>query len=412
MDIAQNAIIYSALFVGLYFQVFLLLSFLSSSGAKKPEKLKLKQRHFPSVSVIVPCYNEEGTVERTLRSLLALSYPEDKLKIIVVDDGSRDNTWQVIQQFKDEKRMMLLQKQNEGSKYHALNHGLRYADTDLVGCLDADSTVDVQALRASVAKLIEYPDMMCVMPAMTIESPKTIWQHMQKVEYEMLTFGKHVLYLLNAVWCAPGPFTLFRKSVFDTLGGYEEAHHTEDLEICLRMINHGMKIGFAENALVYTHGPATFRKLVKQRIRWIYGFVKNMQDYSFMLLRRKFGHIGLVILPISTVGIWAFLLLVPLFVFGVLAKALTLYERFSITGFHFDFSSFSWFYINTTPIMLAVLFSLCVILFTVFAGRTILKQRRLVTVDIASFALYSYASMVWTTVALLNALRSKKSTWR
>ena len=229
MDIAQNAIIYSALFIGLYFQVFLLLSFLSSSGVTKSEKIKLKQKHLPSVSIIVPCYNEEKTVVRTIQSLLWLSYPENKLRIIVVDDGSNDATWQVIQQFKGEARVCLLHKQNEGSKYCALNYGLRYADTDLVGCLDADSTVDVQALRASVTKLIEHPDMMCVMPAMTIESPRTIWQHMQKVEYEMLTFGKYVLSLLHAVWCAPGPFTLFRKSVFDTLGGYREAHHTQHL---------------------------------------------------------------------------------------------------------------------------------------------------------------------------------------
>lgn len=412
MELARNIVIYSVLFVGLYFQVFLLLSFLGSREGKKTNKINLKQKHFPTVSIIVPCYNEEKTVERTMQSLLALSYPEDKLKVIVVDDGSRDNTWQVLQRFKQEERIVLLQKQNEGSKYHALNFGLAHVDTDVVGCLDADSTVDVQALRMSIARFVEDPELMAVMPAMTIESPTTVWQHMQKVEYEMLTFGKYVLSLLNAVWCAPGPFTLFRTKVFDTLGGYEEAHHTEDLEICLRMINRGMKIGFTENSLVYTHGPATFGKLIKQRVRWIYGFVKNIQDYSFMLLRKRFGHVGLVILPISAVGIWAFLLLVPLLLFSIATKGYTLYEQFAITGFHFDLSSFSWFYVNTTPTMLAVLFTLCVILFTVFAGRTILKQRRLVTADIAVFALYSYASMVWTTKALWNALRSKKSTWR
>ena len=123
-------------FVLLYMSVFLVLTLVEegeSSG--KPKKL----REWPSVSVIIPAFNETATIGRVLKSVLNLDYPSEKLEIIVVDDGSTDNTSAVVKKLTD-KRIKLIQQQRKG-KAAALNLGLDYAGGNFVACLDADSYV-------------------------------------------------------------------------------------------------------------------------------------------------------------------------------------------------------------------------------------------------------------------------------
>src|SRR5690606_7426660 len=99
----------------LYFQIFLLISFFDK---KKPSQSEVKGPvEYLSTTIIVPCYNEEKTVEKTVESLLDLNYPPDKLTIMVVNDGSTDNTWEIVQKYVDEPRVKLYQKENEGSKF-------------------------------------------------------------------------------------------------------------------------------------------------------------------------------------------------------------------------------------------------------------------------------------------------------
>jgi cellulose synthase/poly-beta-1,6-N-acetylglucosamine synthase-like glycosyltransferase len=415
----KEILLYIILFIGLYFQVFLILSYFFWGKKEESQGLKLEAEavfpiYEPHVGIIVPCYNEALTVEKTMASLLALDYPREKLHIAIVDDGSKDATWDVVQQYKNNVSVELLQKVNEGSKFAALNYGLAHLRTntqaEVIGCLDADSSVDPDALRASMRAFVKSSDIMAVMPAMTIENPKSVWQYMQKVEYEMMTFGKQVFHNLESIFVAPGPFALFKRKVFDELGPYTEAYHTEDLEICLRMIMRGMKIVFANDAYVYTRGPRTLNALIKQRVRWIYGFVKNMQDYKSMMFTPKYGHISIFILPVSVVGIWSFLILVPILLAQIGILAYNLYEKYSIVSI--KGSELSLFYVNTKPYVMITILSLIVLVTTVMLGRSILKHKRYITVDLLTFILYSYVVMVWTIKALVNALRSKKSAWR
>lgn len=414
----KEILLYIILFTSLFLQVFLLVSYFSKTKEDESDDEDAKVRipgYEPNVGIVVPCYNEAKTVETTVNSLLALEYPREKLHIVIVDDGSKDETWAIVQQYANNPSVELLQKENEGSKFAALNFGLAHLRTkinaDVIGCLDADSTVDPGALRASVRMFARDNHVMAVMPAMTISHPKSVWQYMQKVEYEMMTFGKQVFHNLEAIFIAPGPFALFRKEVFDTLGPYKEAYHTEDLEICLRLVMSGMKIAFANDAYVYTHGPRTWNALIKQRVRWIYGFVKNMRDFKSMFFKKEYGHIGILILPLFTFGIWSFLVLVPIIIVQIGLKGYDVYEKISITGLQTP-HDVSLFYLNTQPYVIMAMFCLLVLVATIMFGRSILKHKKFVTVDLLTFILYSYASMYWTIKALINALQSKKSTWR
>jgi cellulose synthase/poly-beta-1,6-N-acetylglucosamine synthase-like glycosyltransferase len=109
--------LYVFLFISLYFQIFLLISYFEK---KKPDENKqLNDIAYLTATVIVPCFNEETTVERTIKSLLALEYPEDKLTIMIIDDGSTDNTWQVIQQFANDHESSFFKKK---TKVQSLRH--------------------------------------------------------------------------------------------------------------------------------------------------------------------------------------------------------------------------------------------------------------------------------------------------
>ena len=275
---------YIFLFITLYFQIFLLISFFEN----KEEKIEkpLEDSDYLSVTIMVPCYNEESTVERTIKSLQELDYPIDKLNIMIIDDGSIDNTWNVVQQFRDDSRIILMQKENEGSKFAALNFALAHIDTELVGVLDADSWVSKNAL-VEYMYFFRDKEVMATIPSMVIGEPNGILQKSQKAEYDLGLFARKAFSNINAIYITPGPFSVFRKYVFDTLGPYKEAHHTEDAEIALRMQKHHYKIAYSEKSVVYTIPPNKVKPLIKQRVRWVYGFIRNVIDYKGVFFKKE-----------------------------------------------------------------------------------------------------------------------------
>jgi cellulose synthase/poly-beta-1,6-N-acetylglucosamine synthase-like glycosyltransferase len=410
MEIAKTAFIYSALFIGIYFQIFLLLSFLDDKEGKKALKPILKKKSLPTVSVMVPCFNEETTVVGTVESLLALDYPTEKLFVLVIDDGSTDRTWDAVQVFAHNPQVRLLQKQNEGSKFAALNFGLTHVTTEIVGCLDADSHVDRGALMVSIREF-RNPDVACVVPTMLIDRPQTFFQRMQKVEYEVATYVRRVFSLVNALYIAPGPFTLFRKSVFDKLGPYKEAHHTEDLEIALRMQVNGMKIIHALDAVVYTKGPRTWGALLRQRVRWTYGFLKNAVEYRFMFFRPRFGNLGFFVLPCSIISIGIGVIALPLIVYGMVAPLVRQIEVFSVTH-TLPSLSFDPFFINTKAYAFLSIITLGVLIATLYISRRRLLHGKFLSFDIATIIVYPYFASLWMIKSVYNMARSKKSSWR
>src|SRR6185503_19075822 len=126
------------LFVSLFVEVFLLISYFEIREEVKEEMrvTNAPLARYPSVSIIVPAYNEEVTVAATVESLLKLDYPTDKLELLLVDDGSTDKTHEVLNQFASYSQVRVFTKQNEGSKFAALNYALSHVRTELVGCLD------------------------------------------------------------------------------------------------------------------------------------------------------------------------------------------------------------------------------------------------------------------------------------
>ncbi|MEN9561236.1 MAG: hypothetical protein RIQ56_509, partial [Candidatus Parcubacteria bacterium] len=143
----ESGAVYALLFISLYFEIFLLLSFLERQTVAKRTSFSEDQT-LPSVAIAVPCHNEEKTLAKTISSLLALSYPKDKLEIFIIDDGSTDGTFSVANSFSDQ-RIRVFRTENHG-KHAALNLALQQTEAELIGCLDADSEVKSDALMRAI----------------------------------------------------------------------------------------------------------------------------------------------------------------------------------------------------------------------------------------------------------------------
>jgi cellulose synthase/poly-beta-1,6-N-acetylglucosamine synthase-like glycosyltransferase len=413
MFVSMEHFLYVFLFITLYFQVFLLVSYFEGKETIKSKDDIHKETRYLTATIIVPCFNEERTVEKTVDSLLQLDYPKDKLTIMIVDDGSTDTTWSIVQKYSSNPQISLQQKVNEGSKFSALNFALGNISSELVGVLDADSWVDSQALKYYM-EFFADPTVMATIPSMVIGLPNTLLQKAQKAEYDIGLFARKAFSKINAIYITPGPFSVFRKYVFDTLGPYREAHHTEDAEIALRMQKNSYKIAYSDKSIVYTVGPRNLGPLVKQRVRWVYGFLRNMFDYKDMIFKKKYRSLGMVVLPLGIFRIFITVVLFPLSMWLLVLPLWRYFEKISVIGFSPSMSwTIDWYFVNVTQLQIFATIGIFISLMTIWMGRELVGDKRKITIDIVyMFFMYTFIAPIWLIKSSYNALFAKKGTWR
>ncbi len=413
MDSVTHIIVYLFLFVSLYFEVFLLVTYLEKRSEIDRENEFVKQpiTHYPSVTILVPCWNEENTLTKTMDSLLDLEYPKEKLKIIAIDDGSTDTTWNVMQRYTNNPHIEIIHKEN-GGKHTALNLGLSKTTSDLVGCLDADSYVDRHALK-NIVPYFTDKKIMAVTPSVKVWKPQTIIQMIQKVEYGWGILLRKMFSYLGAMYVTPGPFSIFRREVFENLGGYRHAHQTEDMEIAMRMQANHYTIVNSHNALVYTVAPRTLKKLYTQRVRWSSGFIKNIIDYRFVFFKKKYGNLGMFILPMATLSVGTGMYIIGTLIHEIILKVADEYIKIQTIGFHFDMPSFSLFSINTEFIAIASFLGFIGTLILILLSRKMAEGKIRIGMDMVYYlSLYAFIAPLWLTRAVWNALFSINATWR
>ena len=260
-------IIYLSIYIGLIATSFYVLSFIAD---KKKKREFLTDNELPFVSVIIPAYNEEKSIAETIKSVLASNYP--RFEVIVIDDGSKDNTLKIAKKF-IEKGVKVFSKKN-GGKGSALNFGLKKAKGEIIFTMDADTFADPKSMKKMV-RYFKNKDVMCVSPAMVIHNAKSILQRIQSIEYLLGLFLRKTFAALNAIYITPGAFSAYRKSFFDEYGGFDEGNITEDLEMALRIQFKGYIIENCPEAPVYTIAHKRFKPLLIQRRRWYFGIIKN-----------------------------------------------------------------------------------------------------------------------------------------
>ncbi len=415
MEPILNVIFYMFTFCAVYVQIFFLFTFLERRKEIVTRLDDRPDRVYPAVTIIVPCWNEESTIDGTVQSLLNLDYPKDKIEIYLVDDGSTDTTWQVMQKYNNTPGIQVFRKEN-GGKHTAMNLGIEKATTEYIGCLDADSYVTPSALKRMIP-YFDNPEVMAVSPSIIVDQPKRHIEWAQKIEYQLSVYIKKMLGLMNGIHVTPGPFSIYRIAVFKNLGLYRLAHKTEDMEIAYRMHSHGYRIEQCHDAVVNTKTPPTIYKLYKQRVRWIYGFINNTIDYRKLLFRRKYGAFALFTVPAGIVSVFAAAYLFVFMMYSwakILIHKIVQIQAVGVSSATIPVHpSFDWFYVSTHSLVF-----ISVILYG-FVFLSLLIGTKMATGKFRpSFAMvwyviiYSIIAPIWIITALYRTAIGREVAWR
>jgi peptidoglycan-N-acetylglucosamine deacetylase len=250
----------------------------------------------PAVTVIVPAYNEEKVIEHTVQSVLASDYP--RLRIIVVDDGSTDETSTVVRKtFAAEMaagRVLLFTKPNAG-KAGALNHGLQYTDDEIYVGIDADTAIAPDAISLLVAHFAD-PKVGAVAGNAKVGNRVNLWTRWQALEYiTSQNFERRALNVFGAVSVVPGAIGAWRLAAVREAGGYHTDTVAEDADLTMSLLENGWRVVNEDRALAFTEAPTTARGLMRQRFRWSFGILQAVWKHGAAIRRRS--RLGWIALP-------------------------------------------------------------------------------------------------------------------
>jgi cellulose synthase/poly-beta-1,6-N-acetylglucosamine synthase-like glycosyltransferase len=293
------------------------------------------------VSIVVPAYNEEGVISESVRSLLNSHYAA--FEVVVVNDGSTDRTLEVLTEEYDlithervprarletmpitgayrsltEERLVVINKQNGGSRADAVNAGLKYARYPLFLAVDADTLLDIDALPRLVREFQVRPETVAlggivrIANGSTVESghvteartPREMLVNLQIVEYlRAFLVGRTGWSRIGAVLIVSGAFGIFRREEVIEAGGYRADSFAEDAELVIRLHKlcrergEPYRIGFIADPVCWTEAPASLSVLRSQRERWQRGLIEVLWNFRGMIGRRRYGAVGMLALP-------------------------------------------------------------------------------------------------------------------
>ncbi len=262
----------------------------------------------PRVAVLIPAYNEEKVIERTIQGALDSDYPN--LRVIVIDDGSKDRTLEIARRaFAAEEadgRVMILTKPN-GGKAEALNFGLEHiGDAEFFVGIDADTIIAPDAIARLVPHFLN-PKVGAVAGNAKVGNRVNLWTRWQALEYiTSQNFERRALNTMGAVSVVPGAIGAWRTSAVREAGGYHIDTVAEDADLTMALLRNGYRVEYEDLALAFTEAPTNANALMRQRFRWSFGILQAVFKHKGVFARK--GALGFVALP----NILIFQILLPL----------------------------------------------------------------------------------------------------
>jgi cellulose synthase/poly-beta-1,6-N-acetylglucosamine synthase-like glycosyltransferase len=244
---------------------------------KEKKLLEGKAFDYPGCTILIPAHNEEKVIARTIEAMLRLEYPKEKLKIMVINDGSTDGTRDIIEGYaRADRRIELFDvPKGEGGKgkSRALNLGVQRVTSDVIAIYDADNTPDKDSLRYLVAQLLTNNELGAAIGKFrTINKNVNLLTKFINIEtlsfQSMLQAGR---WQMHNIATLPGTNFVMWTRLIRQLGGWDEQALTEDSELSIRIYQEGYKIKFVPYAMTYEQEPQSWRVWVHQRTRWVRG---------------------------------------------------------------------------------------------------------------------------------------------
>jgi Glycosyltransferases, probably involved in cell wall biogenesis len=246
---------------------------------------------FPSCTILIPAHNEEKVISYTIEAMLNLKYPKDKLKIMVINDGSKDRTKEIIEEYAaNDSRVVLYNVplgQGGKGKSRALNLAIKQAKSEVIAIYDADNTPDPLSLHYLVVNLLSNKEYGAVIGKFrTVNKARNLLTRFINIEtlsfQSMLQAGR---WQMHNIATLPGTNFVMWKWLIDELDGWDEEALTEDSELSIRIYELGYKIKFCPYAVTWEQEPETWKVWIKQRVRWVRG-----NNYVIAKFFRKIPH--------------------------------------------------------------------------------------------------------------------------
>jgi cellulose synthase/poly-beta-1,6-N-acetylglucosamine synthase-like glycosyltransferase len=261
----------------------------------------------PRVAVLIPAYNEEKVIVRTIRSVMMSNYKN--IRIIVIDDGSKDRTYDVAREAYPADiasgRLTVLTKEN-GGKADALNFALERIDEELYVGIDADGVIAHDAITNLVPHFAN-PKIGAVAGNAKVGNRVNLWTRWQALEYiTSQNFERRALDLFDVVMVVPGAIGAWRAAPVKIGGGYHSNTVAEDADLTMNLLEQGYSVIYEDQALAFTEAPVNADGLIRQRFRWSFGILQAIFKHKGAISKHR--AMGLFALP----NILIFQILLPL----------------------------------------------------------------------------------------------------
>ncbi|MDQ7825612.1 MAG: glycosyltransferase [Candidatus Eremiobacteraeota bacterium] len=303
----------------------LLLSFTgylyALTARKDREKIDRLHREgkftYPFISIMVPAHNEEKVIEKTVRDILALDYPADKMELLVINDSSTDRTGELLEKLREsEPRLRILHTTPDiggRGKSRALNLGMKEVKGDLIAIYDADNRPEKNALRYLAATMELRPGLgaalgmfRCINRGANL---LTRFINIEGIGFQWIVqAGRWKLMRLSTL---PGTNFVVRRELMEELGGWDEDALTEDSELSIRIYQKGMRIAFIPYSVTWEQEPQSMKIWYKQRRRWVRG--NNYVLWKFLKELPRFRSKALALELLYTLSLYYIFLLAVIF---------------------------------------------------------------------------------------------------
>jgi len=316
-------------------------------------------KSYPTISILVPAYNEEKNIGETIRCLLALKYPKGRKEIIVINDGSRDRTAEVVRKFTEKhKEITLIDKPNSG-KANSLNYALKRTRGDLIAVVDADSYPNQDALEKMVGHF-EDEKVAAVTSRVLVKNKERMLGKFQVMDYSIIAWTRKLLDFVDSVYVTNGPLSIYRSSVIKRLGGFDPTNLTEDIEITWHVLSEGYKTRMSYSAIVYTSVPLDLKTWIKQRVRWNLGGIQTVRKYYKSMFSNAGNMFGYFVVPYVSASFILAIVGILLFIRYVWVKGTyqLLSAYYALQGYDY-FRYFEFSFSFTLLIFFGALFFIC-----------------------------------------------------
>ncbi len=346
----------------------------------------------PFISIIIPAFNEEKSILRSLQALSKIDYPS--FEAIVVNDGSTDFTFSVI----ESAFVKCIHLRSNQGKAAALNAGIAAANGQLIVFSDSDSWLHPMSLRY-LAQGFSASNIGAVSGTVEIEPQNSLLRRWQVLEY---TFGQFFVKEAQlgsgaSVAICPGPVSAYRKELLLQIGGFSSRTITEDFDATLEIIKSGYSVNYSPKAIAYTEAPSTWKQVRQQRLRWFRGHIQTFRFHRALFLSPKSGSLGIYWLPFYYLF------------FGYICGALELVIIPFLLFLFFTSSNV------TAMLLLTCLYNLFALVFVSVAYSFVLLYTKRFRWSLLGAALLSYPYLLYLNYlrlcAIINEARGKVATW-